>query len=483
MTRGRRDVTLRFGSLALAPLTMVLALLLAPSASADAYTDQLVNRYDAQTHVVVDPGARPPLQNPDKLNDQILTSSWTWSSGPPIWVAAVSPVQSGVTTPDAVHDAMLRRNAEFSGVILVIDSRGYHVRAYNVPKAIADNVDHFMNQAAKDHRNDPYGATSAFVGKLASATAVSRGPVTTSPVAHEKHDDWAWPKVTLVIFGIALAMAGLLWFAVRRNRKHRKDTEAHEEIKQELIAAASNASDLDNAVLGVGNADVSAESLKANASLYDARKAYEKGDYGAARAHLRVVESTVAKANRKLDPRQPTPDVAAVTSVPADDRKQASVRAKNPDTGESVTINNNNYSTTAQPGYPYYYGGGHHNGMFFYPGYYPFAFWGPGWTWALTDVLLMDALLDDHWGGGYERGFEAGHDSALADATSYSYDGGQAAGYDSPPADVGFTGGGDVGFGGGWDSGSGWDSSGSDFSGGSDFGGGSDSGGGGDFGF
>lgn len=477
---------------------MVLALLLAPSASADTYTNELVNRFDAQTHVVVDPGARPPLQNPDKLNEQILTSSWTWSSGPPVWVAAVSPAQSGVTTADAVHDAMLARNAGTSGVILVIDSRGYHVRAYNVPKVIADNVDEFMNQSAKDHRNDPYGATSAFVGKLASVNAATRGPVTTSPVAHEKHDDWAWLKVTLVIAGIGLAMAGLLWFAVSRNRKHRKDSESREEIKQELIAATSSVSDLDNAVLTESGADVSAESLKANASLYDARNAYDKGDYGAARAHLRVVESTVTKANRKLDPRQPRPDVAAVTSVPADDRKQATVRTKNPETGESVTINNNNYSTTAQPGYPYYYGGGYHNGMFFYPGYYPYAFWGPGWTWALADVLLVDALLDDHWGGSYERGFEAGRDTAYADADSYSYDGGQGAGYDSAPADVGFTGGyqdsggagigfaggdatysggTDVGFGGGWDSG------GSDFGGGSDFSGGSDSGGGGDFGF
>ena len=34
--------------------------------------------------------------------------------------------------------------------------------------------------------------------------------------------------------------------------------------------------------------------------------------------------------------------------------------------------------------------------MFFYPGYYPYAFWGPGWGWAMTDVLLMDAMLDNH---------------------------------------------------------------------------------------
>ncbi|MEB4208934.1 hypothetical protein [Mycobacterium sp. 94-17] len=466
-------MTLRLRGLVPAWLMLALALLLAPPTSADTYTDQLVHKFDAQTHVVVDPGARPPLQNPDKLNRQILTGPWTWSPGPPVWVAAVSPAQSGVTTADAVHDAMLVRDAGFSGVILVIDSHGYHVRAYNVPRTIADDVDRFMKQSAKDHRNDPYGATSDFVAKLSNADAVPRGPATTSAVAHQKHDNSAWLKVTLAVLAIGLAITGVLWLAVRRNRKHRKDTEAREEVKQELIVAASDVSDLDNAVLTDAGADVSAESLKANSSLHDARSAYAKGDYGAARAHLRVVQSTVTKANRKLDPSRPMPDAAAVNSVPPAERKQATVRATNPDTGESVTIDNSNYSTTAQPGYPHYYGGGYHNGMFFYPGYYPYAFWGPGWTWALTDVLLMDALLNDHWGGSYERGFEAGRDSAFtaADGYGYGYDGGQATGYDSTPADVGFTG----DSAGGWDSG-GWDS------GGSDFGGGSDSGGG-DFGF
>lgn len=40
----------------LAALAVTLAMLLVPSASADTYTDQLVNRFDAETHVVVDPG-------------------------------------------------------------------------------------------------------------------------------------------------------------------------------------------------------------------------------------------------------------------------------------------------------------------------------------------------------------------------------------------------------------------------------------------
>jgi hypothetical protein len=130
------------------------------------------------------------------------------------------------------------------------------------------------------------------------------------------------------------------------------------------------------------------------------------------------------------------------------------VPTKNPDTGRYVTINNNSYSTTQQPGYMHYYGGGYYNGVFFYPGYYPYPFWGPGWGWAFTDVLLMDALLDDRWGGSYERGFEAGRDSTLADVSS----GGQGVSYDSQQADVWFdgsyqdSGGGDIGFGGSNDS-------------------------------
>jgi cbb3-type cytochrome oxidase subunit 3 len=479
-------VTVRFGGILVAPVILALAMLLAPSASADTYTDQVVGRFGAQTHVVADPAATPPLQHPDSLNQQILTSRWTWSSAPPVWVAAVAPGQTGVTTPDAIHNVMVGRSPRFSGVILVIDSQGYHVRAYNVPKVIADNVDDIMGQSRNDHRNDPYGATSEFVSRLAGVGVASGASTTTPAVEHAKHTSWTWLWVLLIIVGFL----GLIWFAVRRNGKRRKDAEAREQIKQELIAAESDVADLDNAVVTDTGTDVSAESLKANSSLYEARRAYQTGDYNAARAHLRNVRSTVLKANRKLNPGQPIPDVDAVMSVPDDDRKQATVRTKNPDTGEYVTINNNNYSTAQQPGYQHYYPGGYHNGMFFYPGYYPYAFWGPGWGWGLTDVLLMDALLEDHWGGGwaggwdggYERGFEAGRDSALSDT---SFDGGQSGGYDSQQADVGFGGGYDSG-GGGFDFGGfgGSDSGGGDFGfGGSDFGGGGFDSGDGNVGF
>src|ERR1700722_6599026 len=124
--------------MALTPIILALALLLAPSAAADTYTDQLVARFDARTHVVADSAARPPLQNADQVNQQILSTRWAWSSAPPLWVAAAAPNQTGTTTPGPIHDAIQGRNSAFSGVILVIDSRGYHVRAYNVPKPVAD---------------------------------------------------------------------------------------------------------------------------------------------------------------------------------------------------------------------------------------------------------------------------------------------------------------------------------------------------------
>ena len=466
--------------LAVVPFVLALAMVFAPSAWADTYTEQVAGKFQAQTHVVADPAAKPPLDNSDAINQQILAGSWTWSSRPPIWVAAVAPDQTGVTTPDAIHDIILGRHPAFSGVILVIDAKGYHVRAYDVPKAIADNVDPILGQAARNHHNDPYGATSEFVRNLAAVNVAHGAPATTSPTVNAKHTNWTWMWIMLI--AIFALVVGLIWLPAR-NRKRRKDAEAREQVKQDLIAAESDVSDLDNTMVTTSGPDISAETLKANSSLSAARKAYQAGDYAAARAHLGVVRSTVAKANRKLN-------IVAVTSVPEEDRKQASVQTKDPDTGKTVTINNNNYATAQQPGYQHYYGGGYCNGMFFYPGFYPYPFWGLGWGWALTDVLLMDALLDDHWGGDYERGFEAGQDSATANA---GYDSGQGNDYDSQQGNVGFDGSyQDSSSGGGYDSGGnvdfggfgGSDSGGSFVFGGSDFGGGGfDSGGGGDSGF
>lgn len=436
-------------------LCLLFALLyVAPTALADSYTDALAGKFNAATRVLADPAAKPPLQNADQLNRQILTSRWSWSSSPPVFVAAVAQNQTGITTPDALHNAMLGHDSKFGGVLLVIDSKGYHVRAYNVPQVVANSVDTFMGQAAKNHRNDPFGAATEFVSKLAGLNA--SGPATaTSNTSNASHTSWTWLWVTLTIIGIILVLVLGGWFLVSRARKQREDDEAQREVQADLIDAESKVDDLNNAVLS-SDVDVSSESVKAGSSLANARTAYKARDYTAGRAHIKAVNDAVAKANRKLNPpkasrllyqdtpanpasylpKQPKPDVDAVQSVPEGDRKQAKARVRNPDTGRTVTINNNNYSTTQRSGYDHYYGGGMYNGMYFYPGYYPYNYW--GWGWSPTDVILADALLNDRWGGDYDRGYDAGRDSVQSDT---SFSGGDTNDYDSQQSDTSFDGG------------------------------------------
>src|SRR6202522_4518234 len=85
----KSDMGLR--RLAMVPFILALALVFAPSVWADTYTAQVADKFQAQTHVVADPAANPPLDNSDAIDQQILASSWTWSSRPPIWVAAIAP--------------------------------------------------------------------------------------------------------------------------------------------------------------------------------------------------------------------------------------------------------------------------------------------------------------------------------------------------------------------------------------------------------
>ena len=96
-------------------------------------------------------------------------------------------------------------------------------------------------------------------------------------------------------------------------------------MKQDLIAAdPMSATSITR--WSLERLDVSAETLKANASLRDARKAYQAGDYGAARARLGSCEppSPRRTGTQPLPRRLPEPD---------EDRKQATVHTTNPETG------------------------------------------------------------------------------------------------------------------------------------------------------
>lgn len=489
----------------LIPLLALAALLYAPVAWADSYTDALVGKFSTTNHVVADPAATPPLPRPEAINAQILTTH------EPIYVAVVAPNQTGVSTPDAVQQGFVARNGRFEGVILVIDSKGYHARAYNVPQSIANAVNPDITGAAKAHRGDVYGATSEFVAKMAALRAAHPGgPVTTSPAVSTRHGhDLTWLWITIGIIVAVALVIGAFFAAAALSARRRERARARDKVDSDIIAAQANVQDLADEVLA--GADVSRYSDNAVLHLSNARLARREGDYISAAAHLRNLDAEVRKANRKLNP-VPVPNTSALAETPPQARKAASVSAKNP-AGQTVTINNNDYRTSASQGYRNYYGGGYLNGMYFYPGYYSNPFWGAGWGWSPMDVIIADELLTDHWGGNYGGGYDnvtsAQTDTSFTDTpadagwnqdsnftgatdsaqTDTSFDGstsssGSDAGFDdsSSGSDTGF--GGDTyaaPSGGGWDSGGGdTDFSGSDTSfdsGGSDsFSGGGDSG-------
>lgn len=475
--------------LALLGLLFFPVVLLAPSAGADGYTDALSLKFNATTHVVADPAATPPLPNPAVINTQIL------ASGKPIYVAVVAPAETGIVTPDTLHAALVVRIHNFSGVLLVMDTKGYHTRAFNVPQSIAAIADSAMSDAAKAHHNDPQGAISAYVSRLGGVNAPVGAPVSSSPGGSAAHHSLTWLWVLLGIVGgiVALGLSVWAWMGWRGRADDRASQSAT--VREGLIDVEPDITDLENAT--VAGDDVSTHAVKARSAYSAAEKAMRSGDLSSAQAYLRNARKAAQSGHAALNPL----DVDKVTATPPQDRKKATVAVKSP-TGQNVVINNNNYRRAESGAYPYYYGGGMYNGMYFYPGYYPYAFY--TWGWSPTDVLLTDALLRDRWDGDYTAaapGGDADFDGSSQAASDWNTDSNwttpaadsNGGGYDSSGTDTGYDGSSreDTSYstpsyssssssdsGGGsssYDSGSSsYDSSGSS----SDFGGGGDSGGG-----
>lgn len=383
---------------ALVAVALFATLFFAPVAHADSYTDALASKFAPNRHVVADTAATPPLANADKLNAQVLGVRNT-----PIWIAAVAANQTGITTPDALHAAL-----KHNGVYLVIDAKGYHDKAFGVTSTVANGVAGAMSSSAADHHNDPYGATSEFVSKVAAMS----NPTNLTPVATPKPArslNWLWWTLG-IIAAIAAVLAAIWAFAAAAASRERREREQNS-LRTDLITHQGNLDDLDSAV--VDGADVSTQQRKATVALGNAQDAYDQGDYTAARAHLRTVVAAVAQADRKLH-KAATPDLSAVAAVAPEARKSATVQATDP-SGAHITINNTNYRTSRSSGYNNYYGGGMLNGMYFYPGYYPYNYWGSGWGWSPTDVLIADALLEDRWGGNYNQSYQQSYDSPSND--------------------------------------------------------------------
>ncbi|MCV7174777.1 hypothetical protein [Mycolicibacterium sphagni] len=403
-------------------------LLLSATASADPYTDHLVGKFGNGIHVVVDPAANPPLANVATLNARIVQTK------EPIYVAVVAPAQAGVTTPDSLYAAMLRAHGRFEGVLVVMDS-GFHVAAFNVPPAVANDVGPFMAQAIAAHRNDPAATLYAFVGALANVHPTLSTPAGAAAPGAQK-TSWTWLWITLTVLAVVALFVGMcFWFRAHHRSQLVKQRERNE-VDDLLITTRADANYLADAVVrGSSNVDVSTEQGQVAVALKEADYAFERRDYAKARSQLKVARAGIDSANRKLKspfiPPSTIDDLmdrhlsrnagvrtvsenrsevkfaglptTGVAETPGQHR-QGTVHTVNPATGTTVVINNSDYRTTSTPGYGHYYGGGYVNGMMFYPGYYQYPFWGAGWGWSPLDVMLEQEILADQWGGNYPAG-------------------------------------------------------------------------------
>jgi uncharacterized membrane protein YgcG len=358
-----------------------LLLMLAPPAGADTYTDNLVGHFGPTSHVWVDPGAKPQLQNADQLNQQIL------NTGKPIYIAAIPPQEVGIATPRALRDAWAKANGHFSGILVILGTNGPDPAAFDVPKAVADATRPAMRAALNAHRKEgPYAVMSAYVKTMSTDT-----PNVAAPAAQPAGPPIDGGKVAKWLFGILgtiIAVAGGIWTIISLKNWRQKRAADRARVEKMLIRGNADVNDLSNRVNIGSEPEVSMALTSATVSLADAQDAFDHKRYNVAEEHLHALKRAVARVDENA-----TPDEEAIAEVPEDERKVASVQGTN-SKGQTVTINNTDYRDQRAGDYRNYYRGGLYNGMYFPTGYYPYPI--NDYSWNLTNVLLMDELLSDH---------------------------------------------------------------------------------------
>lgn len=368
-------------------------------AHADTPAAAVAAHWGPSQHVVVPPGANPTLSNPNALNNQI------GATGMPIYVALTS---------DTPHDLGLAFGQKlghlFKGVIVTANAQGVHAAAVdtaggNQAPAIAaavtakygTNLDQALHQYVVDY------------AQAATTAAQPQGSVgAPAPAPHKTDLTWLW------ILLLAIVAAVLVGFVVLRGHKRAAAREARRAeqaqqaagLEKKLIRAASKVNDMSDWMTSAP-VDVSTDYNKASVALSDAQAARDKSNLDAAETHLETVDTAYSRANKKVNPPPPhttSEGARQARAVPHEDRKQATINARTA-TGQTVVINNNDYRTSQSGGYTNQWPGGMYGGAYWAPGFYPYSFWGGGYSWSLTDMVIADTLLEDRWAGQYDYGY------------------------------------------------------------------------------
>lgn len=357
-----------------------------PTAWADEPPNVVAGQWSPAQHVVVTPGANPTLINPAALNSQINQTAL------PIYMAITN------ATPADLGKAFSQKlGHKFAGVIVAAGSHGVYAAAQNTPGG--NQAADIASQVARQYgRNLDAGLHAYVVNFTAAAASATHPGVSVGGSRHSTDLIWLWWTLGTIVV-IALLIIGYV-AASRRNSARAAQRKA---VNAEMIRAKAKVDDLADWV-GTESVDVSAEHRKATIAFGDAQTACDKHRYSDAATHLENVNALYSRANKKVNPPPPHSAVEGVRqarAVPHEDRRQATINATTPG-GQNVVINNNDYRRSPAPGYTNSWPGGMYRGAYFAPGLYPYAFWGPGYNWSLTDMVIADAIIEDRWEGRYD---------------------------------------------------------------------------------
>lgn len=372
-----------------AMLGLVIALLVfTPAAAADPAT--VTQGWSQTQHVVVTPGANPTLANPAALNQQIV------ATGLPIYVAV-----DNSSVSDLGHAFSQRLGHPFHGVIVVAGSHGIYAAGVQTPGG--DQAKSLAASVAQKYGRNLDAGLSSFVTQFAQAAGAANPPASSAggaPHSAPAKSSWAWVWWVVGIAALIATLGVLILFVMRSSARR---AEERHRIDQGIIRAESKITDLSDWVT-TAPVDVNTENRNATVAFADAKKAREEKRFSDAATYLEAVDQAYKRADQKVNPPAPHTKSAGAKQarqVPHEDRKQATITART-QTGSTVIINNNDYRTSQAPGYGYEWPGGMYRGAYFAPGWWPYSFWGPGYSWSLTDMVIANELYNDRWSGSYD---------------------------------------------------------------------------------
>lgn len=445
-----RRLAVAVASTATASILALIPAGVASAAGPENYYGQIASALHQQP-VFVDPAGVSPhgaitKAQAQQLGDQIR------ATGKPIYIVVVNNAKARNVAATAKQFATGLHYAlgDTSQVIGISTARGFYGYGFNVPVTIASRAHSLAPQAVNDfQRYGAYTVYSKWVTAVSSLTSQSSsnspsassgvGNSTAAPADHGL-PGWA---VFLIVLGGIVSIGGIVVFVwLRRRNKRDQDSENQtrariqrglDELADELLTMNIDAelhpeanTEYTNAMLVRGSAQTALDQDDlddAATKLATARKHYNDAQTlisGRSPSGTTARTSYADESSSPAATRTSSPSAFRPTGrTPQPGGNTTGARLRNPDSGNTITINNTSYVSQPSQGgaYQYYYGGGDVGGVYYVGGWYR----DPFWKWDVLEAGMVLSAIElgsvYRQDTAYDQGFLAGEQAAnTADA-------------------------------------------------------------------